>query len=72
MTMIGIYRSRSANGIEFAHIRDGRPTGEEVTRALYEANGYEPPFDRLPTQEQYEKAKPKNADGGSVAPPRVE
>ena len=27
-----------------------------LTRATYEANRYEPPFDQLPTQEEYEAA----------------
>ena len=60
--MKGIYRSVTEAGVEYAHVRDGRPPGEEVTRELYEASGYQPPFDQLPTKEEFEKAKPKNAD----------
>ena len=63
VTMVarGVYRAKSSGtGVEYAHVESG-VGHEDMTRSWYEAQRYEPPFDQLPTKEEYEKAKPKNA-----------
>jgi hypothetical protein len=54
----GIYRTKTEeSGTEHAYVRYGSSAGlEGVTRAYYEEHGYEPPFEELPTKEEYEAA----------------
>jgi hypothetical protein len=54
---IGIYRdTASDSGAEFAFVEYGEElsAGDTVPRNIYEQDGYEPPFDTLPTREQFE------------------
>ncbi len=52
---IGLYRTRTPeSGAEYAFVDYGAASSlGEVDRSLYEARGYEPPFDSLPTKEEY-------------------
>ena len=57
-------------GAEYARVVYGiaSPPGE-IPRPLYEARGYEPPFDTLPTKREGEAAQASNtgeADSGDV------
>lgn len=68
MTAKGIYQTRTPeSGAEYACVDYGvSSSGGEMTRADYEARGYQPPFDKLPTKEQYYAAKAaeaRNAQG---------
>ena len=61
MATSGVYRVKAVGAaVEFAHVVHAGGTTEDVTRAFYELQGYQPPFDQLPTKDEYEKAK--NAD----------
>jgi hypothetical protein len=40
-----------------------RNNHEHMTRKAYETNGYQPPFERLPTRAQYEGRMPKGSRG---------
>jgi hypothetical protein len=68
MSARGLYRTKTpAGGAEYARVVYGiaSPPGE-IPKPLYEARGYEPPFDTLPTREEHE-ARARNceeADGG--------
>ncbi|WP_292051251.1 hypothetical protein [Mesorhizobium sp.] len=57
----GVYRTKTlASGAEYARVDYGVASSlGEIPRAQYEAQDYEPPFDDLPTKEQYEA---KNAN----------
>jgi len=58
MAAQGIYRAKSpVTGVEYAYLQLGDLPGEEMARTLYEALGYQPLFDQLPTKEEYEKRK---------------
>lgn len=57
MSAKGVYRTRTpASGAEYAFVDYGVASslGDTVPRDLYETNGYEPPFDSLPTKEEFE------------------
>jgi len=56
MSATGLYRTvTTGSGAEHAHLNYGvRSNPGEMTRARYESNGYAPPFDSLPTKEEYE------------------
>jgi hypothetical protein len=60
MAAKGVYRtSLPDSGGEFASVDYGvASSGGWMTRADYEARKYQPPFDNLPTKEQYDAAKP--------------
>jgi hypothetical protein len=68
MSARGLYRTKTPEGgAEYARVVYGiaSPPGE-IPKPLYEARGYEPPFDSLPTREEHE-ARARNsedADGG--------
>jgi hypothetical protein len=53
----GLYRTRTPeSGAEYVWVDHGTPTSlGEMPRAAYDERGYQPPFDQLPTKEQYEK-----------------
>lgn len=55
----GIYRTKTeASGAEYATVDYGNTARlESIGRDLYEQNGYTPPFDALPTKEEYEAGK---------------
>jgi hypothetical protein len=54
---VGRYRCPAVgNREEEAYVEDGT-IGSFVPRSRYEDRGYTPPFDKLPTQEEYEKGK---------------
>ena len=58
------------SGAEYARVvyRIASPPGE-IPRPLYEARGYEPPFDTLPTKREGEAVQASNtdeADSGDV------
>ena len=51
----GLYRTTSAEGGEHATVDFGASNNLEIiTRLLYEANGYEPPYDLLQPKERYD------------------
>jgi hypothetical protein len=51
----GLYRATMPDGAECAVVEYGAGSGAgEIPRAHYEDEGYEPPFDSLPTKEQHE------------------
>ena len=54
----GLYRtSTPETGAEYAHVHYGNVAAlDSIPRALYEENGYQPPYDKLPTKEEYEAA----------------
>jgi hypothetical protein len=59
MTPRGLYRYRyplepQESGAEYACVLYGTVHDEGVSRPYYEQSGYEPPFDKLPTKEEYE------------------
>jgi hypothetical protein len=59
MTPKGIYRTVTpGSGAEYAFVDYGVPSSlGELPRAQYEQEGYLPPFDDLPTKDQYFKPK---------------
>ncbi len=59
MTAKGIYRTATAeSGAEYAFVDYGVPQSlGEIPRSQYERQGYSPPFDDLPTKDQYFKPK---------------
>ena len=59
MTAKGLYRTKNpASGAEYAFVDYGVASNlGEIPRSQYEAQGYNPPFDTLPTKEQYETIK---------------
>lgn len=65
----GVYKTRTAeSGAEYAYVDYGVASNAgEIPKARYEAKGYQPPFDKLPTKEQYEASRrgnaPDNNDG---------
>jgi hypothetical protein len=65
MSARGLYRTKMPEGgAEYARIVYGiaSPPGE-IPRPLYEARGFEPPFDALPTKEEHEAAQGRKSDG---------
>jgi len=58
MSAKGLYRTVTPeSGAEYAYLDYGVPSNPgEMRRARYESNAYEPPFDSLPTKQQYEAA----------------
>jgi hypothetical protein len=58
MTTKGIYRSTSpGSNAEYANVHYGTVAAlDSIPRDLYEERGYQPPFDELPTKEEYEAA----------------
>ncbi|WP_186399197.1 hypothetical protein [Stappia sp. P2PMeth1] len=52
----GIYRTKTpVSGAEYAFVDYGVPSSlGEIPRFQYDAQGYEPPFDKLPTKDEYE------------------
>jgi hypothetical protein len=71
MSARGLYRTKMPEGgAEYARVVYGiaSPPGE-IPRPLYEARGYEPPFDTLPTKREGEAVQASNtdeADSGDV------
>jgi hypothetical protein len=64
MTARGLYRTKTPEGgAEYARVVYGiaSPPGE-IPKPLYEARGYEPPFDTLPTREEHEAARARNPE----------
>lgn len=58
---IGRYRCPAVGSMdETAYVEDGG-IASFVERSSYEERGYEPPFDTLPTEEQY-RARQSGAD----------
>jgi hypothetical protein len=54
----GVYRTTNPRGAEYAAVDFGTSARlESVSRRDYEANGYEPPFDELPTKEESESSE---------------
>lgn len=55
----GIWRSRPVGGLEaYAYVVDvNGKSGMPLDESLYRDREYEPPFDELPTQEEYEAAQ---------------
>jgi hypothetical protein len=51
----GVYRTKTQeSGAEYAVMNYGRGPGiEEIPRSRYEAQGYQPSFDQLPSKQQY-------------------
>lgn len=59
MSARGLYRTKTPeNGAEYARVfyRNASPPGE-IPRPLYEARGYKPRFDSLPTRGEGEAAQ---------------
>lgn len=56
MAAKGLYRTMTPeSGAEYAFVDYGVASNiGEISRSLYEANGYEPAFDDLPTKEHYD------------------
>lgn len=53
----GIYRTKTEEtGAEYACVDYGTSRDEGVTKSYYEEQGYQPPFDELPTKEDYDAA----------------
>lgn len=54
----GLFRTMTPqSGAEYAVVDHGVVSSMgEMPRAQYEAQGYQPPFDELPTKELYEKS----------------
>ena len=52
----GVYRTKTPeSGAEYAWMDYGTPSNlGEIPRARYEEQSYEPPFEELPTKEQYD------------------
>ena len=52
----GLYRNvTEVSGAEYVFVDYGNaPSLGEIPRAQYDRAGYQPPFDELPTKEQYE------------------
>ena len=52
----GKYKTRTeASGAEYAYVDYGVSSNPgQIPRNTYEENGYSPPFDELPTKEQYD------------------
>ena len=53
----GVYRTKDSTGAEYALADYGASALGELPRSLYEERGYKPPFDQLPTKEEYEARK---------------
>lgn len=49
----GMYRDGHFAQVSYEHLAT-----IPISRALYEERGYQPPFDELPTREEYEAMKP--------------
>jgi hypothetical protein len=63
MSARGLYRTKTPEGgAEYARVvySIASPPGE-IPKPLYEARGYEPPFDTLPTREEHE-ARARNSE----------
>lgn len=56
MAAKGLYRTSTAeSGAEYVFVDYGTPSSlGEIPRQRYEEQGYEPPFNDLPTKEEYE------------------
>jgi hypothetical protein len=52
--LTGIYRTSTSQGKQYAFVECGR-LGFRVSRRTYEAEGYDPPFDQLPSQDELER-----------------
>jgi hypothetical protein len=65
MASRGVYRTRTLDGaVEFAHVDHGGTTAtEDMTRWFYETQRYEPPFDQLPTKQEYERQSGRTLTG---------
>jgi hypothetical protein len=64
MSARGLYRTKAPDGgAEYARVVYGiaSPPGE-IPRPLYEARGYKPRFDTLPTKGEGEAAQARNTD----------
>ena len=66
----GIYRTRTPeSGDEYAFVDYGLPSNiGEITRALYETRGIEPPFDKLPSKAEFEALNAKDSKGEKRRP----
>lgn len=55
----GVYREINgwAGTEDSAHMIDGGGNEYDVPRSRYESQSYAPPFDSLPTREEYEAAR---------------
>ncbi len=65
MAAKGIYRTKTPKGgAEYAFVAYSAASKlGEIPRQRYEAQGYEPPFDYLPTKEEYEARKARERNG---------
>jgi len=66
----GIYKIRiPESGAEYAYVDYGLPSNiGEITRALYETRGIEPPFDKLPSKAEFEALSAKDSKGEKRRP----
>ena len=60
----GVYRTRTPEtGAEYATVHyENAAALESIPRALYEERGYQPPYDRLPTKQEYDAAQGADAN----------
>lgn len=65
----GLYRTTTPEtGAEYAFVDYGVPSDVgEIPRARYEENGYQPPFDDLPTKSKYQQSKVRPRSANVVA-----
>ncbi len=62
MAAKGLYRTKTPESdAEYAFVDYGVPSSAgEIPRSRYESQGYEPPFDSLPTKEDFEARNNKD------------
>jgi hypothetical protein len=56
VTPRGLYRTISLSGAQYVFLDLGRPTDfGEIPKEQYDKLGHQPPYDELPTKEQYQE-----------------
>jgi hypothetical protein len=58
---VGLFRGEEG----WAQVDYGTGTTIAVSRSKYEANGYKPDFEKLPSETEYRAAEKKKDDGGA-------
>lgn len=62
----GLYRTVSPLGIKYVFLDLGRPSDfGEIPKEQYDRLGHDPPYDELPTKEQYQEMHSRRGKNSS-------